>query len=238
MLKAVKKKRASEDVAEQIVNLIMKGKLKKGDQLPTERELTETFKVSRTTVREAIRSLEQKKLLEIRQGNGTYILASGQEADMTTLAASLFNEKDDLMDIFYLRKIVEPSIAQLAAGFATPADIAELEVNLQTQDENIKNGRNFVPDIQFHLALARIARNRVLGRLLYALVDLMAGIRENTLANPVRAERSFQGHKAVLEAVKKADPTTARNRMLDHLNEIEAVLFKGKKTGARSRQPA
>ncbi len=235
MLKAVKKRRASEDVVDQIVNLIMKGKLKKGDQLPTERELTETFKVSRTTVREAIRSLESRKLVEIKQGNGTYVLASGEQAGIAPLAASLFNEKDDLMDIFYLRKIIEPFIAQLAAGNATSAEIEELEGILRKQQEGIESGQNFVPDIQFHLALARIARNRVLGRLLRALMDLMDGIRENSLANPVRAEKSLKGHRAIFEAVRREDCEAARSLMLDHLSEIEAVLFKGKKLTGKCR---
>ena len=73
MLRAVEKKRAYQDVVQQMLNLIRKGKLKKGDQLPTERDLTETFKVSRTTVREAIRYLESMRLVESRQGNGTYV---------------------------------------------------------------------------------------------------------------------------------------------------------------------
>ena len=72
MLKAVIKKRAYEGIVEQIRNLIQKGRLKRGDQLPNERELSETFKVSRATVREAILSLETMKLVDRRQGNGTY----------------------------------------------------------------------------------------------------------------------------------------------------------------------
>ena len=100
MLKAVKKKRAYEDIVKQIRHLIEKGRLKRGDQLPTERELSETFKVSRATVREAIFSLETMKLVERRQGNGTYVIASSEEALVQPLAASLFHEKDDLIDIF------------------------------------------------------------------------------------------------------------------------------------------
>ncbi|MDO9209886.1 MAG: GntR family transcriptional regulator, partial [Deltaproteobacteria bacterium] len=76
MLKAVIKKRAFEDIVKQIRNLIEKEKFKRGDQLPTERELSETFKVSRTTVREAILSLETMKLVDRRQGDGTYVIAS------------------------------------------------------------------------------------------------------------------------------------------------------------------
>jgi GntR family transcriptional repressor for pyruvate dehydrogenase complex len=100
MLKAVRKKRAYEDIVKQIRNLIERGRLKRGDQLPTERELSETFKVSRATVREAIFSLETMKLVDRRQGDGTYVIASTEEALVQPLAASLFHERDDVIDIF------------------------------------------------------------------------------------------------------------------------------------------
>ena len=80
MLKGVIKKRAYEDIVEQIRGLIKKRKLKRGDQLPTERELWETFKVSRATIREAIFFLEAMNLLNRRQGDGTYVIASSEEA--------------------------------------------------------------------------------------------------------------------------------------------------------------
>ena len=122
-LRAVEKKRAYEDIVQQVITLIEDGKLKRGDQLPSERDLTEIFKVSRTTVREAIRTLESMKLLQCRQGTGTYVLASSEEDLIQPLAAALFNAKDDIRDIFYTRKIVEPHVAQLAAEYATPQDI-------------------------------------------------------------------------------------------------------------------
>ena len=78
-LKVVEKKRAYESIVQQVLDLIENGKLKRGDQLPSERELTEIFKVSRTTVREAIRTLESMRLLQSRQGNGTYVLTSNEE---------------------------------------------------------------------------------------------------------------------------------------------------------------
>ncbi len=236
MLKAVKKQRASEDVVRQIVNLIKKGKLKKGGQLPAERELTDTFKVSRTTVREAIRSLESMGLVESKQGNGTYVLVSSEEVGMQPLASGLFNEKDDLIDIFYIRKIIEPSIAQLAAGYATSEDIAELEEILKRHEEDLASGKNTVKtDTQFHLTLARVARNRVLGRLLHAVVDLLVGTRENMLQNSIRAEKSVKGHHQILDAIRREDCAEARKSMLAHLSEIEHLLFKGKKGGGKCR---
>ena len=133
-LKVVEKKRAYESIVQQVLDLIESGKLKQGDQLPSERELTEIFKVSRTTVREAIRTLESMKFLQSRQGNGTYVLASSEEELIQPLAAALFNAKDDIRDIFYVRKIIEPHVAELAAENATAQEIEEMEEILQKQE--------------------------------------------------------------------------------------------------------
>src|SRR5208337_3071063 len=140
MLKAVKKRRAYEDIVEQIRKLIGKGKLRRGDQLPTEKELSETFKVSRTTVREAVLSLETMKLVDRRQGNGTYVIASSEEALVHPLATSFFHEKDDLIDIFSLRKLIEPEIAQLASENGTAEEVNELGKIVQEQEKVVANG--------------------------------------------------------------------------------------------------
>ena len=236
MLKAVEKRRAYQDVVNQILTLINNGKLKKGDQLPTERELTETLKVSRTTVREAIRSLESMKLVESRQGNGTYVLLSGKEVELQHLCTALFHERDDLMDIFHVRNIIEPSIAQLAAEYATPAEIQEMKNIVENHEANLTTGRLTIEsDTAFHLALARAAKNRVLGRLVNALIDLLAECRKEALQSDRRAEESLKGHRNILMAIEKGDGTGAKEAMRRHLEGIEDLIIKGKKGGKRPK---
>ena len=236
MLKAVEKRRAYEDIVKQIRDLVEKGRLKKGDQLPTERELSDTFKVSRATVREAIRTLESMRLVESRQGNGTYVLASSEEALVQPLAAALFHEKDDLIDIFFIRKIVEPSVAQLAAEHATRDEIKELEEILQEQAKALESGLNMIrTDSAFHSSLARMAKNRVMERLLLALVDLLEQTREVYLQNDVRAQESLKGHQKVLSAIKCGDCAAARQAMLTHLESVEGLLFKKKRGGGKCK---
>ncbi len=234
MLKAVIKKRAFEDIVKQIRTLIEKGKLKRGDQLPTERELSETFKVSRATVREAIFSLETMKLVDRRQGDGTYVIASSEEALVQPLAASLFHEKDDLIDIFSLRKIIEPEVAQLASENATPEEIGELEKILKEQETEVTNSENPIQtDTHFHHLLARMAKNRVLERLMLALVDLLGKTRETYLQSEERELKSLRGHQDILTAVKNGNGTAARQAMRKHLEEVESILFKKKKGGGK-----
>ena len=229
MLRAVEKKRAYEDIVQQIRTLIEEGKLKSNDHLPSERELSETFQVSRTTVREAIRTLESMKLLQSRQGNGTYVLASSEEALIQPLAAALFNEKDDIRDIFYIRKIIEPHAAQMAAENATPQEIEEMEEVLRKQEECIGHGENIIEtDSAFHNLMAKATTNRVMERLIVALIDLLKQSREGYLMeneNDERAKRSLEGHRQILSAIKKGDTTAAQKSMLRHIEEIEGIIF-------------
>jgi GntR family transcriptional repressor for pyruvate dehydrogenase complex len=234
MLKAVKKKRVYEDIVRQIHTLIQKEKLKRGDQLPTERELVDTFKVSRASVREAIRYLESMKLLRSRQGDGTYVIASTEEAMVQPLAKALFQEKDNLMDIFAIRKFIEPQVAQLAAEKATPSEIRALEKILVRQAKDLSDGIQFTKtDSEFHNLLTQIAKNRVLKRLLFAILDLLAQTRENFLQVQGRSQKSLKGHRKVLSAIKARNPVAARQAMRNHLEEIEHILFNKKKGGGK-----
>jgi len=228
-LKAVEKRRAYEDIVQQVLTLIENGKLKRGDQLPSERELTEAFKVSRTTVREAIRTLESMKLLQCRQGNGTYVLASSEEALIQPLAAALFNANDNIRDIFYIRKIIEPHVASLAAENATPQEVEEMEKILHEQEACIGRGGSVLEtNTLFHNRLAGATKNRVIERLLLALIDLLHQAREDYLSKDernARAKRSLEGHQQILTAIKNGDCDGALTLMLQHLEDIERIIF-------------
>ncbi len=232
MLKAVRKKRAYEDIVEQIRNLVEKGRWKKGDQLPTERELSENFKVSRATVREAIFSLETMKLVDRRQGDGTYVIASSGETLVQPLAAALFHEKDNLIDIFSLRKIIEPEVAQLASESGTIEEINDLGEILKDQEKELLKGKETIrADSEFHHLLARMSRNRILERLLLALLDLLSQTREKYLQTEERKTKSLQGHREILTAIKNRNSAHARKAMRRHLEDVETILFKKKKGG-------
>ena len=234
MLKAVEKKRAYEDIVKQILSLIEKGKLKRGDQLPVERELSDTFKVSRATVREAIFSLESMRLVQRRQGDGTYVIASSEEALVQPLAAALFHEKDDIIDIFFVRKIIEPEVAQLASENRTSEEIDELEEILKEQEKEVESGKNPIhTDSEFHHLLARMARNRILERLLITIVDLLGKTREKYLQTEERKQKSLHGHYEILAAIKNGNGKAARKVMLRHLEDVENAVFNKRKGGGK-----
>jgi GntR family transcriptional repressor for pyruvate dehydrogenase complex len=218
----------------QIRALIDDGRLKQGDQLPTERELSETFRVSRATIREAIRTLESAKLVQSRQGDGTYVLAlaSNEETLVQTLAAILFNEKDTIYDIFYVRKIIEPHVAELAAKNATLGEIKELATLIVEHEESIAEGKSVTKyDSAFHGLLARMSKNPIMERLLSALVDLFEQTRGEYLQNDERAKKSFIGHHEVFTAIKSRDCTAARRAMSRHLEKVEMIVMGKKRKG-------
>jgi GntR family transcriptional repressor for pyruvate dehydrogenase complex len=237
MLKEVRKRRAYEDIVVQIQDLITKGRLKRDDQLPNEKELSETFKVSRSTVREAILSLETRKLVERRQGDGTYVIATSEEGLVQPLASALYGEKDDLIDIFHLRKIIEPEVAQIAAENATAEEIEELEKLIRNQESDIiVGGQGVHIDATFHQLLSRTAKNRVLERLSRALMDLLSETRGEYLQSEERRNVSVKGHQRILDAVKSGNGRAARQAMLKHLSDVEMVVFANRRKGKGKSQ--
>ena len=132
------------------------------------------------------------------------------------MAAALFNEKDDIRDIFYIRKIIEPHVAELAAENATPQEMEELERILRKQEECIGQGENIIEtDSAFHNLMVKATKNRVMERLIIALIDLLKQSREQYLfedENDERAIKSLEGHQRIFSAVKKATAPPPESR--------------------------
>lgn len=235
-LRAVKQHRLFQDIVGQIRRLLDDGRLKPGDQLPPERELSETFQVSRASVREAIRALESMGLIEIRSGEGTYV-ASPADSLISPLASAFRLRKDALREIFEARRIVEPEIAALAAQRATPSQVKELEAILKDQARQIAKGETGMEaDTVFHSTLAQAAGNKVFLRLDDAMVDSLREARERSLQSHGRPARSLAGHREILDAIRARDPAKARKAMLKHLEAIERNILKPQ--GSQSRGEA
>jgi len=220
-LQEIKKTRVSEDIVAQLKGLIAEGKLHSGDQLPSERDLSEQFKVSRASVREAIRALESMGLLEARQGHGTYV-ATSVEALVQPLAHAIAREENALLDLFEVRRLLEPHLAALAAERASPQELEELEEILERQAQQVAEGETGAElDTAFHSALARAAKNTLLLRLNDTLVECLRDSRRRSLETPERPRRSLAGHRAILRALQARDEKAAQRAMLKHLEEIE-----------------
>ncbi len=220
-LQRIKKTRVSEDIVGQLRGLIATGKLRSGDQLPSERELSEQFTVSRASVREAIRALESMGLLEARQGEGTYV-AKSVEALVQPLAHAIAQEENAIQEMFEMRRLLEPQLAALAAERAAPAELEELHDIVEKQARQVAEGGTGAElDAAFHSALGRAAKNALLLRLNDTLVDSLRDSRRGSLQTPERPRRSLAGHRAIVRALHARDPKAAQRAMLKHLEEIE-----------------
>ncbi|MGB5995310.1 MAG: FadR/GntR family transcriptional regulator [Candidatus Deferrimicrobiaceae bacterium] len=228
LFKPVKKTRVYEEIVAKIKDMLKKGRLKSGDQLPGERELSEVFQVSRSSVREALRTLETQGFLESRQGDGTYIASKPVESLVSSLASAIFSEKDSQMELFEMRRLIEPQLAYLAAERATQEEIAMMEQALVLQEEAIARGETGTDvDKSFHYIMAKATKNKVLLRLTDSMRDLLAESRDKYLQVEGRPGKSISRHRQVLDAIKARDGELAAQVMLEHVVDIEECLFAG-----------
>ncbi len=218
--KAVKRKRIHEGIVAKIREQLAAGRWKPGDRLPSERDFSERFRVSRASVREAIRTLESVGLLTIRTGEGTFV--ASKAAASLPLVSVLLQQKNALLDIFEARRAIEPEIAALAAERATPDEIQQLHAILEAQSRQIEKGGTGVDeDTAFHSLLTQSTKNKVFLRLNDAIVDSLRETRERSLNTPGRPQRSLAGHRAIVNALIARDPAAARRAMRKHLGAIE-----------------
>jgi GntR family transcriptional repressor for pyruvate dehydrogenase complex len=222
MLKVIKKIRIHEEVVSQIHELIRQGKFRAGDQLPSERELAETFKVSRTSVREALRALETQGLTVSRTGMGNFVADLPVESLVAPLARLLIQEKTALADIFELRKVIEPHIAALAAERATKKDIERMKKILEKQNNAVGRGETGVEaDAELHFAIGQATQNQALEKLVSGLMEILSHSREESLQTSDRRRASIESHRKILFAIEEHDKTRAAAAMLHHIEQVE-----------------
>ncbi len=237
MLRAIKKTRIHEEVEAQIHELIRQGRLKAGDQLPSERELSETFKVSRTSVREALRTLETKGLIISRTGMGNFVADLPIEALIAPLAKLLIEEKTALADVFELRKLIEPHIASLAAERATNRDIDRMKTILERQGQAVNRGETGVEaDAQFHFAIGQATQNHALEKLVSGLMELLSHSREESLQTPDRRRASIDSHRKILAAIERHDKTRAQDAMFRHIEQVEENVLSSRKEQSETNE--
>ncbi len=225
MLKPIKPKRMSDQVFEQLKDLIFRGHLKPGERLMSERELAQNLGVSRPTVREAINKLVAMHLLEHRQGQGTFVIASESGADKNPLAAVINGHDVSLMDLLEVRLGLECNAVSLAALRATEEDVREIEKSVQDMAAAFGEGNlGSDADITFHMAIAYATKNVVQIHIMKSLYDLLFyGIKENLqhlYREPLNPEKILHQHINILNAIRQRDPDEAAAAMKRHITFV------------------
>jgi GntR family transcriptional regulator, transcriptional repressor for pyruvate dehydrogenase complex len=222
----VKPKRISDDIVKQLSSLISSGKLQPGEKLPPERELAKSLNVSRVSLREALNTLQGMGLIEIQQGNRTFV------RPMTTRSISdpfvLFCKQSpkNILQVFEVRKCLEIETVALAAERANPKQVQEMEGVIKRMEEDLKKGRlGAKSDLDFHSAIVNATQNLAFKHLMTTLYDLLQEelrIAWGGIFNSLDSRKVLlQQHSNILLAIKGRDPDKGRKVSREHLEFVE-----------------
>lgn len=225
------------ELATDIERLILAGELPPGAKLPPERELATTLGVSRASVRDALRDLEMRGLLERTPGRGTIVV----DRPSLGLDAGLLRELDprtrDLLEVMEIRGIIEPPMTARAALRATARDVAHLQELVEAMSPELDAERYAALDLAFHQAIARCTHNQLLARVLEAVNPLTAPSRGDTVQSPQRRVASIAGHRRILEALCAHDSEAAAAAAAEHVTAMQQHVVQASERSAQPRRP-
>ncbi len=224
-LKAMRlpKKTLAEQTADRLIDTIIAGEIQKGAQLPNEFQLAERLDVGRGTIREAIKILASKHIVEIRRGHGTYISEQpGRVED--PLGLTFLNDKKKLAsDLYELRLLIEPQIAALAAERASAEDLNTIQSACLAVEANITAQCPWTDeDIALHEAIANASGNQVVSNIIpiiHSAVKVFAELYGKPLT-----ETTVESHRALVAAITDGDAVRAQEAMISHLQRNKQYL--------------
>lgn len=214
-----------ERTIDEIIEFIISEKLTTGDKLPNEYELAARVDVGRSTVREAVRSLVSRNILEVRQGSGTYVSQNpGISADPLGFAF-VDNTLKLTEDLFALRYILEPEVAMHAAYNRTDEQVVELKKVAAELEEVISLGTDlhFELDIEFHSIIAKMSGNIAMNHLV-PVINQSITLYNSYYTNERSKSETIQSHREIVEGISKKNPFQARHGMQIHIANNQRQL--------------
>jgi GntR family transcriptional repressor for pyruvate dehydrogenase complex len=218
----LRRKTLTSQVVDYVLALMKNGDVKPGQRLPTETQLTQTLGISRTCVREAMKSLESLGLVNIRQRVGATVLEPSSSNFLSSEHFSLMVQSQQAEDLLEFRKIIEVGLASLAAEKARDEDIAAMRAALDKyRAELAGSGVDCNTDMSFHTALAAASRNAMAASVWKMISERLAQVLERTISVPNVCEETLKDHEVIFRAVKSRNPRKARKAMRAHLENAE-----------------
>ncbi|WP_028863970.1 FCD domain-containing protein [Psychromonas aquimarina] len=217
----------------ELIKQLKTKKYKIGDRLPTERDIAESFAVSRTAIRDAIIMLELQGLVEVRKGSGVYVTALPDDISQDPSSESSAHEAEDLgiFEMLQARQLLESNIAEFAAIHVTRAQIVRMKHVLENERKAIEAGNaEYDYDTEFHVLIAESTQNNY-------LVEVVKNIWKRRAASKMWAQlhthihtdnyrkQFLEDHAKILSALQKKDPAQAKQAMWQHMENVKDVLF-------------
>lgn len=236
--RVVKSSRLYEQILQQVEQAIVKQQLKPGDQLPPERDMAQRFGVSRTAVREAVKALREKGLVEAYTGRGTFVTNGRSQVIRHSLDLMLkINQQEGLLHLAELRSILEPEIAALAASRIDEQLLVTMQEACAVMDRNLHDREAYIEaDLDFHLALAEAAGNPLVLALIDSIVGLLREQRSRIFDVEGGPERGQYHHRRILKAIENRDAEAARKAMRAHLQQVSEDSSRSWPENARRRR--
>jgi GntR family transcriptional regulator, transcriptional repressor for pyruvate dehydrogenase complex len=236
MLKPVSRVTLGEQVAAQLSDQIAEGRWKPGEKLPSEAELCFALNIGRSTLREALKSLAFVGMVQMRPGEGTYVIQESKLLIERILECGMLKTDKELQDVGEARLLIESETAALAAERAETGDIEQLDSLMRDMEQSLIGlGRDFVDlDVEFHLAIAQCAKNQMLFELLTAIRGVLKEWISKSQEMPGIKENAHGQHTKILAAVRNREPEKARHAMRAHLQTCEkSFSLIGRLTGKK-----
>jgi len=228
------KKRLSGDVVNQITDLILSARLQPGDRLPPEHRLAEELGVSRSVLREGIKALEERGLVEVKQGSGTFVRSPSSEMLSDSFSLFLRTRIARFSQLMEVREILDVEIAGLLAQRATEEDLQSLTRSIARMWELLGSPEQFVEeDVAFHIAFYAAMKNEVLLTIMQPIMELLSEAMSMTFEAPGSAESSLHRHEKLLEHIRAGDREGARRAMREIISRGEERLKEAQDTKER-----
>jgi GntR family transcriptional repressor for pyruvate dehydrogenase complex len=223
-IEPVRRLKISDSVAAQLELLITQGVYEVGERLPAERDLAERFGVGRSTVREALRLVEAEGMLRIAHGVGVFVISDSKRPEQGRNVLLVDNEFT-VPELIEVRSALERDAAGLAARRITPAEAEKLESILAAAEGPDVDDDEFVRlDALLQRTIAEITKNGLLLRVTDSISDLFVKYSKQVIGLPGRREKAQAGHRAIVAAIVKRKPASARKAVSEHLRETESDL--------------
>jgi GntR family transcriptional repressor for pyruvate dehydrogenase complex len=214
-----------EEIANRLLDQIRAQQLRPGDKLPAERNLAEMMEVSRPVLREALRALALMKVVDIRQGDGTYITSLEPRQLISHLDFVFSKDSVALVQLLEARRVIETGNVRLAAIRVTDDELAGLDERLNAMAACVDDPDRFSElDIAMHSAVCAAANNFLLLQFMNIISTLGRVSRERTGGLRAVRESALEDHQHILEALRRHDPDAAELAMRSHLDHVDAGL--------------